>query len=93
MSPERRVIGLVTASPLLRNQFLEFVDEAIGCQPTMSVRNDGTLYQVSLTANAAALASLLYDGSTFALPRWSHPTAEGMVRGAEAALRQGPPVG
>jgi hypothetical protein len=70
ISPDRRVIGLVTASPILRDQFLDFVDGALGRRPTMSVREDGSLYQLSLTgSNAAAAAALLYDGSTFALPR------------------------
>jgi hypothetical protein len=70
MSPERRVIGLVTASLLLRDQFLDFLDETIGRRPTMSMRNGGTLYQLTMTgSNAAAVASLLYDGSAYALPR------------------------
>jgi hypothetical protein len=68
--PKQRVLGLVTASPTLRDQFAEFVSTAIGCTPTFSVRSEGTLYQMSLAgSNAAALASLLYAGSTFALPR------------------------
>ena len=49
MSPERRVIGLVTASPLLRDQFSEFLDETVGSLPTTSVCNNGTLYRLSLT--------------------------------------------
>jgi hypothetical protein len=57
MSPERRVIGLVTASPLLRDQFSEFLDETVGSLPTTSVRNNGTLYQLSLTGSNAAVAS------------------------------------
>jgi hypothetical protein len=70
MSPGRRVVGLVTASSLLRDQFVEFLGAAIGRQPTISARNDGKLYQLTLTgSNAATLASLLYDGSTFALRR------------------------
>jgi hypothetical protein len=37
---------------------------------SMSLALKGTLYQLTLTgSNAAALASLLYAGSTFALPR------------------------
>ena len=37
---------------------------------TLTVRNGGTLFQMTLTgSNAAALASLLYEGSIFALPR------------------------
>jgi hypothetical protein len=68
--PAKRAIGLVTASPVLRDQFVEFLDTAVGCTPTLSVRNEGTLYQMTLAgSNAAALASLLYAGSTFALPR------------------------
>jgi hypothetical protein len=70
VSPEGRVIGLVTASPVLRDQFVEFLDNAIGCRPTINIRNGGGLYQLTLTgANAAALASLLYERSTFALSR------------------------
>ena len=62
--------GLVTASPVLRDQFVDFLDNAIGCRPTINIRNGGGLYQLTLTgANAAALASLLYEGSTFALSR------------------------
>jgi DNA-binding CsgD family transcriptional regulator len=68
--PEQRVMGLVTASPVLRDQFAAFLDTAIGCTPTLTLRTEGTLYQLTLTGrNAAALASLLYGGSTFALPR------------------------
>jgi DNA-binding CsgD family transcriptional regulator len=68
--PEDRVIGVVTASPALRDQFRRFVQVALGCSPTLAVRNDGTLHQATLTgSNAAALASLLYVGSSFALPR------------------------
>jgi hypothetical protein len=68
--PKQRVLGLVTASPTLRDQFAEFFSTAIGCTPTFSVRSEGTLYQMTLAgSNAAALASLLYAGSTFALPR------------------------
>jgi len=63
-------MGLVTASPVLRDQFAAFLDTAIGCTPTLTLRTEGTLYQLTLTGrNAAALASLLYGGSTFALPR------------------------
>jgi hypothetical protein len=70
VSPEGRVIGLVTASPVLRDQFVDFLDNAIGCRPTINIRIGGGLYQLTLTgANAAALASLLYEGSTFALSR------------------------
>lgn len=70
LSPERRVIGLVTAGSELRDQFVHFLDKALGCTPTLSVRNEGSLYQVTLTgSNAVALASLLYVESTFALPR------------------------
>jgi hypothetical protein len=80
--PGRRVIGLVTASPILRDQFLEYLDHTIGRRPTMSVRNDGTLFQLSLAgSNAAAAASLLYDGSTFALPR-KRTAADLLVEGA-----------
>jgi hypothetical protein len=58
--PEQRVIGLVTASPTLRDQFAEFLDTAIGCTPALSVRSEGALYQMTLTgSNAATLASLL----------------------------------
>lgn len=68
--PERRVIGLVPASPVPRDQFRDFLSTAIGCAPTMSARNEGTLHQMTLTgSNAAVLSSLLYTGSTFALPR------------------------
>jgi hypothetical protein len=68
--PERRVVGLVTASPVLRDQFVRFLSTAIGCTPTLTVRSEGTLYQLTVTgSNAAALASLLYAGSTFALSR------------------------
>jgi hypothetical protein len=70
VSPERRVIGLVTASSVLHDQYLAFLGNALGCLPTINVRNEGALSQLTLTgSNAAALASLLYDGSTFALPR------------------------
>jgi len=55
---------------VLRDQFVAFLGNAIGCAPTINVRNEGTLYQLMLTgSNAAALASLLYAGSMFALPR------------------------
>lgn len=68
--PEGRAIGLVTASAVLRDQFVAFLGNAIGCAPTINVRNEGTLYQLMSTgSNAAALASLLYAGSMFALPR------------------------
>jgi len=68
--PEQRGIGLVTASPVLRDQFAEFLGTSIGCTPTLSVRSEGALYQMALTgSNAVTLASLLYAGSTFALPR------------------------
>ena len=61
--PEQRVIGLVTASPTLRDQFAEFLDTAIRCTPSLSVRSEGALYQMTLTgSNAATLASLLYAG-------------------------------
>jgi hypothetical protein len=68
--PEGRAIGLVTASAVLRDQFAAFLGNAIGCVPTITVRNEGTLYQLMLTgSNAVALASLLYAASMFALPR------------------------
>jgi hypothetical protein len=68
--PEGRAIGLVTASAVLRDQFAAFLGNAIGCGPTITVRNEGTLYQLMLTgSNAVALASLLYAASMFALPR------------------------
>jgi len=55
---------------MLRDQFRGFLGAAIGCAPTLTVRNGGTLFQMTLTgSNAAALASLLYEGSIFALPR------------------------
>jgi hypothetical protein len=70
ISKERRVIGLVTASAVLRDQFVGFLGRAIGCAPTLNDRNRGALYQLQLTgSNAAALASLLYAESIFALPR------------------------
>jgi hypothetical protein len=70
VSAEGRVIGLVTASPVLRDQFADFLGSAIGCLPSLNPRNEGALYQLTLTGpNAAALASLLYAGSMFALPR------------------------
>jgi LAGLIDADG-like domain len=70
ISKERRVIGLVTASAVLRDQFVGFLGKAIGCAPTLNDRNRGALYQLQLTgSNAAGLASLLYAESIFALPR------------------------
>jgi DNA-binding CsgD family transcriptional regulator len=87
MSPQRRVIGLVTASPLLRDQFSAFLHETIGCVPTTSERNDGTPYQLSLSgSNAAALALLLYEGSTFALPR--KRAAAGLVVERDRGVRR-----
>jgi hypothetical protein len=85
VSPEGRVVGLVTASPVLRDQFVDFLDNAIGCRPTINIRNGGGLYQLTLTgANAAALASLLYEGSMFALSR--KPAAATLLNG-ERVLR------
>jgi hypothetical protein len=80
------VIGLVTASPVLHDQFVDFLGNVIGCLPTINFRNGGALHQLTLTgSNAAALASLLYDRSTFALPR--KRAAASLLLSGEPSLR------
>ena len=84
VSPARRVIGLVTASPTLLDQFVRFLEETIGCSPTLTERNKGTLYQATLSgSHAAMLASILYTESTFALPR-KHAASMALIEGTRA---------
>lgn len=88
ISPEPRVMGLVTASRTIRDQFVHFVAEAIACSPTVTARNRETLYQVTLTgSNAATLASLLYGGATLALPR-KHAASMRLIEAARLVRRR-----
>ncbi len=69
-------VGLVTASQILKDQYVAFLQTNFGFEPHVTVREPGAvkravpLYQIGVSGErAASLASLLYSSARFAMRR------------------------